>query len=153
MSKARSASLAQTLSHQGLPIAVVLGVVLFAWYALAVALNAQGAIERDLADTQWRWSDLVATTWAMQRPVLPAPHQVALDLWSSMTDWPLSSPRNLLFHMAVTAQSTLVGFVMGTVLGLVLSIAIIRARWIARYCHGSSCPSRCRCWRSRRSCW
>ncbi len=75
---------------------------------------------------------LVATTWAMQRPVLPAPHQVALDLWSSMTDWPLTSPRNLLFHMAVTAQSTLVGFVMGTVLGLILSIAIVHSRTLDR---------------------
>jgi hypothetical protein len=36
-------------------------------------------------------------------------------------DWPLDSPRNLLFHVAVTAESTLVGFVMGTLLGLVLS--------------------------------
>ena len=121
-------SFARTLSHQGLPISVVLGFVVIAWYALAVGLNAQGAIERDLADTPWNWQQLVATTWAMQRPVLPAPHQVALDLWSSMTDWPLGSPRNLLFHMAVTAQSTLVGFVLGTVLGLVLSIAIVHSR-------------------------
>ncbi len=132
MSKAPSSGLAQALTHQGLPIAVVLAFVAIAWYALAVALNAQGAIERDLADTSWNWKDLVATTWAMQRPVLPAPHQVALDLWSSMTDWPLASPRNLLFHMAVTAQSTLVGFVMGTALGLVLSIAIVHSRTLDR---------------------
>jgi len=125
-------SFARTLSHQGLPISVVLGFVVIAWYALAVGLNAQGAIERDLADTPWNWQQLVATTWAMQRPVLPAPHQVALDLWSSMTDWPLGSPRNLLFHMAVTAQSTLVGFVLGTVLGLVLSIAIVHSRTLDR---------------------
>jgi len=125
-------SFARTLSQQGLPISVVLGFVVIAWYALAVGLNAQGAIERDLADTPWNWQQLVATTWAMQRPVLPAPHQVALDLWSSMTDWPLGSPRNLLFHMAVTAQSTLVGFVLGTALGLVLSIAIVHSRTLDR---------------------
>ncbi len=130
--RASTSAFARTLSHQGLPIAVVLAFIVIAWYALAVGLNAQGAIERDLADAPWDWQQLVATTWAMQRPVLPAPHQVALDLWSSMTDWPLDSPRNLLFHMAVTAQSTLVGFVMGTVLGLVLSIAIVHSRTLDR---------------------
>ncbi len=120
------------LVSQGAPIAVVLALVLLVWYGLAVALNAQGAIERDLTDVQWNWRQLVSTTWAMERPVLPAPHQVALDLWSSMTGWPLSSPRNLLFHMAVTAQSTLVGFVLGTLLGLLLSIAIVHSRTLDR---------------------
>ena len=40
-------------------------------------------------------------------PGVPAPHQVAQDFWSSLVDWPLDSPRNLLFHVAVTAESTL----------------------------------------------
>lgn len=119
------------VSH-GVPIAVVLIVITLVWYALAVALNAQGAIERDLADVAWTWRDLVATTWAMERPVLPAPHQIVQGLWSSITGWPVTSPRNLLFHTAVTAQSTLVGFVMGTVLGLLLSIAIVHSRTLDR---------------------
>ncbi len=123
---------AAALASQGIPIAVVLALVGLLWYGLAIALNAQGAIERDLADQPWDWQTLVAATWSMERPVLPAPHQVALDLWSSMVDWPLSSPRNLLFHMAVTAESTLVGFVMGTLLGLLLSIAIVHSRTLDR---------------------
>jgi NitT/TauT family transport system permease protein len=45
-----------------------------------------------------------------------------------LVDWPVSSPRNLLFHVAVTGQSTLVGFVMGTLLGLVLSVCIVHSR-------------------------
>lgn len=128
----RPANLAGRLAHQGVPIAVVLALIVLAWYGLAVGLNAQGVIERDLADVQWNWQQLVAATWSMERPVLPAPHQVALDLWSSMVDWPLDSPRNLLFHMAVTAESTLVGFVLGTLLGLVLAIAIVHSRTLDR---------------------
>jgi NitT/TauT family transport system permease protein len=124
--------IATRLGHQGVPIAVVLALIALLWYGLAVALNAQGAIERDLADVAWTWQDLVATTWAMERPVLPAPHQIAIDLWSSITGWPLGSPRNLLFHTAVTAESTLVGFVMGTALGLLLSIAIVHSRTLDR---------------------
>lgn len=116
------------LREQALPIALVALLILVTWYGLTVALNAQGAIERDLADMPWTWKDLVAATMDMQRPVLPAPHQVLIDLWGSLTGWPLNSPRNLLFHTFVTAQSTLVGFVMGTVLGLVLSICIVHSR-------------------------
>ena len=48
-----------------------------------------------------------------------------IDLRASLFDWPLDSPRNLLFLVAVTGLSTLAGFVMGTLLGLVLSICIV----------------------------
>ena len=121
-------ALALQLREQGIPIAVVVLLILIGWYGLTVALNAQGAIERDLADRTWDWRGLVAATMAMQRPVLLAPHQVLFDLWNSLTGWPLDSPRNLLFHTYVTAQSTLVGFAMGTVLGLVLSVCIVHSR-------------------------
>ncbi len=130
--KQRAGNRLAALAHQGVPIAVVLALIVLAWYGLAIALNAQGAIERDLSDVQWNWQQLVATTWSMERPVLPAPHQVALDLWGSITGWPPGSPRNLLFHAAVTAESTLVGFVMGTALGLLLSIAIVHSRTLDR---------------------
>ncbi len=121
------------LVHQGLPIMVILAFAVAVWYALTVWLNTPGAIERVLVDKgPWTWRDLVAATMAMERPVVPAPHQVALDLWSSVFDWPIDSPRNLLYHVAVTAQSTLVGFVLGTLLGLVLSVCIVHSRTLDR---------------------
>ena len=118
---------------QSLPVLVILLAVLLVWYLGAWLLNAPGAIERVLPqDGAWRWQDLLAATMEMQRPVLPAPHQVLQDLWSAMVDWPLDSPRNLLFHVAVTAESTLWGFVMGTLLGLVLSVCIVHSRTLDR---------------------
>lgn len=63
---------------------------------------------------------------------MPAPHQVARDFWSSLVDWPLDSPRNLLFHVAVTAESTLWGFGLGTALGLVLAVCIVHSRTLDR---------------------
>jgi NitT/TauT family transport system permease protein len=121
------------LRDRALPVASILVAVILLWYAGAVALNAPGAIERVLAPRgEWHWRDLVATTLAMQRPVLPAPHQVALDLWSSLVDWPLDSPRNLLYHLAVTAQATLVGFVAGSLLGLALAAGIVHSRTLDR---------------------
>ena len=124
---------AHGLWHQLFPVVFILALVVILWYGLAVALNAQGAIERVLdAKGPWDWRDLLQATLQMERPVLPAPHQVAIDLWSSVSGWPLDSPRNLLFHVAVTAQSTLVGFAMGTVLGLVLSVCIVHSRTLDR---------------------
>ena len=118
---------------QGLPVAVMLAAVLLSWYAAAWVLNAPGAIERVLPpDGAWSWRELLAATMGMQRPVLPTPHQVALDLWSSLLDWPLDSPRNLMYHVAVTVESTLWGFVMGTLLGLILSVCIVHSRTLDR---------------------
>ncbi|MBC7681924.1 MAG: ABC transporter permease [Ferruginibacter sp.] len=112
---------------------VLLGVLLL-WYVGAVWLNAPGAIERVLSPrgTAWGWTELVQTTLSMQRPVLPSPQQVAGDFWSSLVDWPVDSPRNLLFHVAVTAHSSLLGFAMGTVFGLLLSAGIVHSRTLDR---------------------
>ena len=119
----------QRFQRDGLPVAVMLLAVLLFWYVGAVWMNAAGAIERVLPpDGAWTWRDLLAATLNMQRPVLPTPHQVALDFWSSLVDWPVTSPRNLLFHVAVTAESTLWGFVMGTLLGLGLAVLIVHSR-------------------------
>ena len=103
------------------PVLVVSAVVLAIWYAAAIGLNAAQVIERTLSSQPgWGALDLIRLTLSMDRPVLPAPHQIALDLFDSIFGWPLDSPRNLLFHAAVTSSATLLGFAMGTVLGAVL---------------------------------
>ena len=115
------------------PVAVLLSAFVVLWYAGAVGLNAAGTIERVLpADGAYTTAEFLSATLNMERPVLPAPHQVAVDLWSSIFDWPLDSPRNLLYHAAVTAHSTLVGFVLGTLLGMVLAAAIVHSRTLDR---------------------
>ena len=122
-----------TLRQRVLPVLTVLSVIAVLWYVGCVVLNAPGAIERVLTPKgPYTFGDLVRTTLDMQRPVLPSPHQVAADLWASLVDWPLDSPRNLLYHVAVTAQSTLVGFVFGTLLGIALAAAIVHSRTLDR---------------------
>ncbi len=115
------------------PVLLVLGCVLLLWYGGALGLNAAGAQERVLADQPgWTMLDLIRASLSMERPLLPAPHQVALDLFSSIVDWPLNSPRNLLLHAAVTAQSTLIGFVLGSLFGVLLAMAIVHSRTLDR---------------------
>ncbi|MBC8055995.1 MAG: ABC transporter permease, partial [Rhizobiales bacterium] len=115
------------------PVVTVLGIVLALWYVLAVWLNAPQVIERTLSSQPgWGASDLLRLTWSMDRPVLPAPHQIALDFYRSLVDWPLDSPRNLLYHAAVTSSATLLGFVLGTLFGAVLAVAIVHSRTLDR---------------------
>ena len=115
------------------PVLTVVAIVLVVWYAAAVWLNAAQVIERTLSSQPgWGALDLIRLTLSMDRPVLPAPHQIVLDLFDSITGWPLDSPRNLLFHTAVTSSATLLGFVMGTLLGAVLAVVIVHSRTLER---------------------
>jgi NitT/TauT family transport system permease protein len=126
-------SAAASLTRSVGPVLTVLSLVGVAWYALAVWLNAPQVIERTLAaQPGWGAADLMRLAWSMDRPVLPAPHQIALDLFDSLFNWPIDSPRNLLFHAAVTSAATLLGFVMGTLLGALLAVAIVHSRTLDR---------------------
>ena len=118
----------ERLRSHALPVTTLLVALLIVWYVAAVGMNSAGAIERVLEPKgAWNWQDLVGATLNMQRPILPSPHQIAADLWSSVADWPLTSPRNLLYHAGVTAGAALTGFSMGVVLGLLLAICIVHS--------------------------
>ena len=121
------------LRRRVLPVMVVGAVILVIWYAAAIGLNAPGTIERVLAPQgAWTWTDLLRATLAMQRPVLPAPHQIAADLWSGLVDWPVDSPRSLWLHTGVTGEATLLGFTAGALLGMLLAAAIVHSRTLER---------------------
>ena len=115
------------------PVITVAAIVLVIWYAAAVWLNSAQVIERTLSSQPgWGAMDLFRLTLNMDRPVLPAPHQIVLDLFDSIFGWPLDSPRNLLYHAAVTSSATLLGFVMGTLLGALLAVVIVHSRTLER---------------------
>ena len=115
------------------PIAAVFAALLVVWYLAAIWLNAPQILDRVLADrTDWKVTELVGLTWSMERPVLPAPHQVAIDLFEAVFGQSIFSPRSLVFHAAVTSAATLLGFAMGTVLGVVLAVLIVHSRTLDR---------------------
>ena len=121
------------LLDRALPVLAVLAGLAVVWYLGAIWLNAPQVLERVFADrTDVGWRKLVQATWSMERPVLPAPHQIALDMFHSVFDWPLASPRNLLFHAGVTSGATLLGFALGTLLGAVLAVAIVNLPTLER---------------------
>ena len=115
-----------SVRERALPVLAVLAAIVVVWYLAAVWLNAPQVIERTFADRpDWAWRELVTEAWRMQRPVLPAPHQIAIDLADSVFGWPIDSPRSLIYHAGVTSGATLLGFVLGTLLGAVLAVAIV----------------------------
>lgn len=116
-----------------LPVLTVLLLIVIAWYGLAILLNRAQVSERlDGAGTPWTIGDLVAGTWSMDRPVLPAPHQVVAELWKTTIEVAPSSKRSLLYHAYVTASATIVGFMLGAILGIVLSASIVHVRTLDR---------------------
>lgn len=125
--------LLRRLWHRLWPVGAVLGLVLLLWYALAVWLNAAQVLERFGRDrVDWSATELVRSSWSLQRPLLPAPHQVGADLVQTILFEPLDSNQNLLYHTAVTAATTLTGFVLGTLLGVVLAVLIVHLRTLER---------------------
>jgi hypothetical protein len=105
-----------------LPILAVLAVIVVLWYLLAIALNYARVSEMLAADNpDYTTAELIKGTWNMERPVLPAPDQIARDLWKSTVTLNPASKRSLLYHTYVTASATLVGFIFGAILGMVLA--------------------------------
>lgn len=112
-----------------LPVAVMALLLVVLWYAGALWLNAPQTVEAlNRAGTPWTTADLIHSAFAMKRPVLPTPDQVAQDLWHSLTGYPVTSIRNLLYHTGVTAGSALTGFALGVVLGIALAAGIVQVR-------------------------
>ena len=62
---------------------------------------------------------------AQDRPVLPAPHQVAAELWDTTVAKPITSKRSLVYHAWVTLSAALLGFAIGTTLGIALAVLIV----------------------------
>ncbi len=122
------------------PVLAVTAALLALWYAAVIPMNAQWAQDQARrAGQDLSFSALVADTMSQQRPRLPAPHQVAQELWNStvveemtgrrgfMNTGTLSN-RSLVYHGWVTLSATLLGFAIGSVLGIALAVGIVHNR-------------------------
>tara|TARA_B100001057_G_scaffold498036_2_gene603862 strand:- start:1053 stop:1886 length:834 start_codon:yes stop_codon:yes gene_type:complete len=104
---------------------VVFALLLF-WYAAAFSLNSNWAYNKaERAGVTLSFSELLLDTWSQEKPRLPAPHQVGLEIWKTTVEKKISSKRSLIYHSWITLSSTLLGFVIGTSLGIILAIGIV----------------------------
>lgn len=110
-----------------LPILTVLAVIVGLWYAAAVRLNAAWVYDQAARAEEPApgFGDLVGLTMNQERPVLPTPHQVGAELVKSTFGMAITSKKSLVYHGWVTISATLLGFAIGTGLGILLAVGII----------------------------
>ncbi len=117
-----------------LPVAIVVLVTAVIWYVAAIFMNAD--LQRqafDNADVKtYTTSDLILGTWSQERPRLPVPHQIAQELVKTVFETPVTSKRSLLYHAGVTIEATVLGFVLGSLFGILLSLLVTHVRSLDR---------------------
>lgn len=119
----------ETLKQKVLPVLTIVAAIGVIWYGFTVYLNAPWQIDQyEKSATEWSMNDLVRDTMAHDRPVLPAPHQVVVEIWKTTVQKKITSKRSLIYHSWITLSSTLLGFVMGTFTGMMLAIFIVENR-------------------------
>lgn len=112
-----------------LPILTVLLAILVVWYGAAVWLNSAWTYDQaGRAGTVVSFSEVVKDTMVQERPVLPPPHQVFKGLWDGVAGQAVTSKRSLVYHGWVTLSATLLGFAIGTGLGILLAVGIVHNR-------------------------
>ena len=112
-----------------LPVLAVVAVIIAIWYGFTVYLNAPQEYDRsERAGITLTFSELVPLTMAQERPVLPAPHQVVAEIWDTTVNKKVTSKRSLVYHSWITLSATLLGFVIGTALGILLAVGIVHNR-------------------------
>ncbi|WP_353471226.1 ABC transporter permease subunit [Salipiger sp. H15] len=116
-----------------LPVLTVVLAILVIWYGAAVMLNRQWVLDQAARqDRVLTTSELIAETWAQDKPKLPAPHQVAAELWDTVVMKKPTSKRSLVYHAWVTMSATVLGFGLGTLLGFALAVGIVYNRVMDR---------------------
>jgi NitT/TauT family transport system permease protein len=119
--------------HRFLPVAVITLAIIIIWYIAAIIMNTP--FQQDLdsrTDATPTTLEFIAGTMSQPKPLLPAPHQVAQNVFENTFLRPLTSNRSLVYNAWVTLSSTAVGFVFGTVLGILIAVGIVHVTTLDR---------------------
>jgi NitT/TauT family transport system permease protein len=112
-----------------LPVLTVIAAILVLWHVFVVYLNAPFVRDQAArAGETVTLGQIIGRTFSQERPILPAPHQIIAELWDTTVAKPVTSKRSLVYHAWITLSATLMGFGMGTVLGIVLAVGIVHNR-------------------------
>lgn len=111
------------------PILVVVLAIIAIWYAGSFAMNRAWTMDQAArAGTEPSFSEIFRDTMNQDRAVLPAPHQVAAELYDGIIDKKVTSKRSLVYHGYITFQATMAGFALGIVGGVALAVIIVLSR-------------------------
>jgi len=108
------------------PVTTILLGLVVVWYIAAVLMNAPW--QRDLnrrGGVEVSLTQLMGQTLSQPKPTMPAPHQVAQNFFENTFLRKVTSNRSLVYHGWVTLSSTLLGFALGTALGILIAVGIV----------------------------
>lgn len=134
-----------------LPVLTVVGTILLFWLVAVVPMNMHLVADQAQRDglsvtpetpverqeysgigLSLRNLHLVPLTYDFVRPRLPAPQQVAGEMYKTVFEKKITSKRSLVYHGWVTLAPTLLGFFIGTGLGVLLAVGIVYSRVMDR---------------------
>jgi len=124
---------ATPLASRIVPVLTIVAIIVALWYAGAVWMNAP--FQRDLdrrANVSSTTSEFIAKTLSQPKPVVPAPHQVAANVFENTFLRKVTSNRSLVYHAWVTLSSTLAGFTFGTLFGILIAVGIVHVKALDR---------------------
>ena len=117
-----------------LPVLAVCAVLAVFWYAGSIWLN--GDMQRDAftnaGKTEFTASEFIAGTWSQERPKLPTPGQILVELNKTVLETAPTSKRSLVYHGSVTISATLLGFLIGSLLGMGLAVLVVHVKSLDR---------------------
>ena len=112
-----------------LPVLAVVAMIIAVWYVMSVHMNSSWTLDRaEQAGTEPTFTELVRDTLQQDRPLLPAPHQVLIEIWETTVEKKITSKRSLVHHGWITLSATVFGFGIGTALGILLAVGIVHSR-------------------------
>jgi NitT/TauT family transport system permease protein len=106
------------------PVTVICLIILVLWYVACIPMNSVVA-QPKIDAAGGGLANALNVSWSLDRPVIPAPHQVLAEVWSSVFAVAPWKVKSLVYHVWVTLSSTLLGFALGTLLGIALAVAIV----------------------------
>ena len=117
-------------SGKTLPVLVVSAILIVFWYLGSIYLN--GDMQRDAfanaGKTDYTLSEFINGTWSQERPKLPTPGQILVELNKTVLETAPTSKRSLVYHGTVTLSATLLGFIIGSALGMLLAILVVHVK-------------------------
>lgn len=121
------------LRHKFVPVTTIVLAILALWYGFTIILNAPFQTELDQrAGITTGWMEFAGRTMSQPKPIMPAPHQVAVAVFQNTFLRAIDSNRSLVYNAWVTLTSTATGFFFGTLLGIAIAVGIVHVKALDR---------------------
>ena len=117
-----------------LPVLVVCAIITVFWYLGSIWLNAdmQRMLFENTGQTSYTTTELIEGTLSQEKPKLPTPGQILVELNKTVLETAPTSKRSLIYHGSVTISATLLGFLIGSTLGMGLAILVVHIKSLDR---------------------